>query len=318
MLGSRQLLSVAGSRDERIATIAGCQRGYVSRRQLLAAGISSNEIARAMAGGRLRPVHRGVYAVGHEAPVPLGPETAALLALRDGAALSHRTAAALWDLWRYDDADADADAVVEVTVPRSPAAASLRGVRVHRANHLTPADLRIRRGLPVTSPARALLDVAVGLTGRELELAFDRGIVDRVVTPAEIAELVARAGGHKGRGRLAELTATRRSVAVTRSEAEERLLALIRQAQLPLPAVNARVAGYEVDFWWRRERFVVEVDGFRFHSTRRAFEHDRRKDAALLAAGVDTMRVTWRQLAFEPYAVIARIAAALARWRGPG
>ena len=91
------------------------------------------------------------------------------------------------------------------------------------------------------------------------------------------------------------------------------MLALIRSAQLPGPAVNCRVHGYEVDFYWAREHFVLEVDGFRFHSTRRAFEHDRRKDADLRAAGVETMRVTWRQMGRKPFAIVARMARAMTR-----
>ena len=87
---------------------------------------------------------------------------------------------------------------------------------------------------------------------------------------------------------------------------------LIRAAELPPPEVNARVGGFEVDFLWREQRLVVEVDGFRYHSSRAAFERDRRRDAALAAAGYRVIRVTWRQLVEGPEAVVARIAAALA------
>ncbi len=150
------------------------------------------------------------------------------------------------------------------------------------------------------------------MSDRQLELAFDRGIVDRVLRATEVRELLSRTPGHHGHGRLAALADRRTNGSLTRSEAEEALLALIRAAQLPEPGINARLHGYEVDFHWRADRFVLEMDGFRFHSTRRAFEHDRRKDAALRAAGLATMRVTWRQLESEPYAVVARVAQALA------
>jgi very-short-patch-repair endonuclease len=148
---------------------------------------------------------------------------------------------------------------------------------------------------------------------RHYELAFDRAIVNRVVRSSEIKELLGRAGGHKGRARLATLAAAENGTTITRSQAEERVLALIRSAQLPDPAVNRRVHGYEVDFYWADEQFVLEVDGFRFHSTRRAFEHDRRKDTDLRAAGLETMRVTWRQVEHEPFALVARMARAIAR-----
>jgi very-short-patch-repair endonuclease len=98
---------------------------------------------------------------------------------------------------------------------------------------------------------------------------------------------------------------------MTRSEAEERVLALIRAARLPEPVVNARLAGYEIDFFWPSERFALEVDGFRFHSARGAFERDRRKDNDLRRAKVTTMRTTWWQVAEESYALIADIARGL-------
>jgi very-short-patch-repair endonuclease len=100
--------------------------------------------------------------------------------------------------------------------------------------------------------------------------------------------------------------------AFTRSEAERRLLALIRAAGLPPPRTNVHVGPYEVDFLWPAHRLVVEVDGFAFHSSRAAFERDRRRDADLQARGLRVTRVTWRQLEREPHAVVARLAAALA------
>jgi very-short-patch-repair endonuclease len=99
--------------------------------------------------------------------------------------------------------------------------------------------------------------------------------------------------------------------AFTRSEAEERLLALVRAARLPHPELNVRVSGHEVDFLWRDARLVVEVDGFANHRTRAAFEHDRLRDAQLQGAGLTVMRVTWRQIVAEPEALLARLALAL-------
>jgi very-short-patch-repair endonuclease len=100
---------------------------------------------------------------------------------------------------------------------------------------------------------------------------------------------------------------------VTRSEAERRLLALVREADLPQPQTNARLHGYEVDAYWPAHGLVVEVDGYRYHSSRPAFERDRAKAAKLVAAGLTVMRLTWLQMTHEPYAVIARLAQALAR-----
>jgi very-short-patch-repair endonuclease len=100
--------------------------------------------------------------------------------------------------------------------------------------------------------------------------------------------------------------------ALTRSEAEARLLSLIRTARLPAPSTNARLHGLEVDFLWPEQRLVVEVDGFTFHGDRAAFERDRERDATLVASGFRVIRVTWRQLVDQPLVVVARIASALA------
>jgi very-short-patch-repair endonuclease len=114
-------------------------------------------------------------------------------------------------------------------------------------------------------------------------------------------------------GTSALLRALAREPRLTRSQAERRLLALVRRAGLPLPETNVRVLGHEVDGLWRDERLIVEVDGFDAHGTRAAFERDRRRDAELVAPGYRVIRVTWRQLCDEPEQLIARLAAALAR-----
>ncbi|MGA9860413.1 MAG: DUF559 domain-containing protein, partial [Solirubrobacteraceae bacterium] len=199
---------------------------------------------------------------------------------------------------------------IDLVVPRDTRL-KLPGVHVRFSRTLTPADLRTRRGLPLTSPARTLLDLAEVVTERQLELALDRALVERTLRRAELGELLARTHSRRGTAALAALLEREGPTTVTRSEAEERLLALIRGAQLPEPAMNVRLHGYEVDFYWAAQKVVVEVDGFQFHSTRRRIERDHRKDATLQAAGITTIRVTWRQLRDEPYAVVARIAQAL-------
>jgi very-short-patch-repair endonuclease len=311
VLGARNAITVCGSRDERISRIAEAQRGRVSTAQLYAAGISSGAISRRLASSRLIRLHRGVFAVGHMARTPLGDETAALLAVGTSAVLSDRSAAELLGLIEHT---ASAPVHVALTAKRR---VSLDGVAIHRTALLGPRDIRTRLGLPVMSPARALLDLAAGAaTDRQLELAFDRGIVERVLRAADVAELLSRAGGHRGRGRLAAvLTRQTSGTTMTRSEAEERVLDLIRAARLPRPLVNARVGGYEVDFFWPEHQLVLEVDGFRFHASRGAFERDRRKDADLRRAQIAVARITWRMIE-EPYALVADIARELSRAEG--
>jgi very-short-patch-repair endonuclease len=309
VLGVRQEVPVAGPLQLRIAQIARLQRGYVARRQLLVAGVASSTIAWLVERQRLFEARRCVYIVGHDATPALGDETSALLALREGAALSHETAAALWGL-------ASATPSIHVVIRGGPGT-SPRGVTVHRSRCLKATDIGVRHRLPVTSVARTLLDYADGHTERQVELAFDHAKVDRVLRRHELDGLLRRTSGRRGAPLLRDLLDAQGTTTVTRSEAEERLLTLIRAAQLPAPRINARLLGYEVDFYWPEQRFVVEVDGYRFHSGSRAFEHDRRKDSALVTAGIATIRVTWRQLEREPYAVVARIAQGISRLAQP-
>ena len=309
VLGVCPEMTVAGSRDARIAQVAARQRGRIARSQLRAIGVASSAISWLTTHDRLFPLHRGVFAFGHRAPIELGDETAALLAAGDNAVLSSLSAAVLWGLLPPTSGDGR----IHVTLPgrRGPA---LPGVDIHRTRALTSADVRIRQELPILSPARALLEIAELVTARQFELACDRAMVDRIVTPGQIAELLARTRGRRGGALLAAMLARLSGgPTLTRSEAEELLLRLVRLAMLPDPRVNSRVHGYEIDFYWPQERVAVEVDGYRFHSSRRAFEHDRRKDAALQAAGIIVLRVTWRQLQDEPFAVVALLARLLAR-----
>jgi very-short-patch-repair endonuclease len=185
------------------------------------------------------------------------------------------------------------------------------GCVIHRARNLQPQDIRIRKGLPVTSPARTLLDEADELTDRQLELAFDRGLVARIVRTDDIAELLGRTRGRAGATRLAALLERQHGTTLTRSQAEEVFLDMVRKAQLPPPRVNARVAGYEVDFLWPEQKVIVEVDGYRFHSTYRAFTHDHVKAARLRAAGYMVLQVSFDQLERTALAVIADVTRAL-------
>jgi very-short-patch-repair endonuclease len=126
-----------------------------------------------------------------------------------------------------------------------------------------------------------------------------------------LADAMERAPGRTGIARLRATLDDESGRVPTRSEAERLLLAMVEDAQLPLPAVNVPLEGYEVDFFWRVEKLVVEVDGHGFHGHRAAFERDRRRDQRLVAAGYRVIRVTWRQLVGEPLALISRIAQAL-------
>jgi very-short-patch-repair endonuclease len=300
-----EFFPVSGTRDQKIAAIAARQRGRVARQQLICAGIASSTVDRLLKSGFLHRLHQGVYAVGHLAPVELGRETAALLAARPGAVLSHLTAASLWNLRPQRS-----DGPVELTVWSVPTGRRA-GIVVHRTSHLPSQDVRIFCGLPITSPARALADIAASLTTRELERALDEGLVRRIVRLGEVAEVVERLPNRPGMRALRNLLDHRRTTTLTRSQAEERFLELVRAAQLPVPEVNVPLHGFTVDFLWREQGVVVEVDGYRFHSTRSAFERDHRKTAVLGAAGLEVQRITWDQMDEESFAIVARLAKGL-------
>ncbi len=306
VLGVCANLRVSGSRDQKAAAIARAQYGRVSRRQLHAAGLSNDVITRQIRQGRLHPLAGGVFAVGHPGATELGDEAAALLAVGFDAAVSHLSAAMMWDMI----APAATDGLIHVLAPVG-SRSSFKGVRVHRTRWLTPADIVMQRGLPVTSPARTTLEIAELVSARQLELAVDRALVARIIRRQNVAELVKRTTGRAAGPRIRDLMQREHGSTITRSEAEELLLSLLRRARLPMPEVNARIQGFEVDFLWRAQRLVVEIDGFRFHSTRRAFEHDHRKDAALRAARLEVLRYSYSQLQTEALAIVAAVATEL-------
>jgi very-short-patch-repair endonuclease/predicted transcriptional regulator of viral defense system len=282
--------------------LASRQHGIVSARQLDAVGLGRHAIAHRVAAGWLRRRHHGVYLVG-PLETPLTDAMAAVLAYGAGALLSHGPAAVVWGL-RPEPAK-----TIHITVAGRDAR-SRDGICAHSVRQLHPRDAARRHGIPLTSAARTLLDLATQLNPRDLARAADEARVQRCVTDLSLEEQFQRYPHHRGTAALAKVIQT--EPAFTRSEAERRLLELIRAARLLEPKTNARVGGREVDFLWPEHGLVVEVDGYAFHSSRRAFERDRRRDAELTRAGIAVVRVTWRQIANEPEAVVATLAAALA------
>ena len=278
--------------------IAARQRGVVARQQLREAGLSARAIEYRLETGRLHPIYRGVYAVGHPHLPYLARETAALLACGARAVLSHRTAAAVWQLTER------LARTVEVTVAGG-AQRSRSGITVHRTVELPRGQIRIREGLAVTDPDRTLLDLATVVSRREVTAAFDAARARKLLREQHLLALIARFPTRRGTRTLRALLAT---PGFSRSQAERVLRRLIARANLPRPLRNARIAGHEVDFHWPDCGLVVEVDGYEFHSDREAFETDRRRDGDLLAAGYRVIRITWRQLTNEPEAVVARLA----------
>ena len=290
-----------------IMKLAARQHGAVSRTQLVRAGVSASLVDHRLRSGRLQRLHRGVYRVGPVAADRV-VEMAAVLACGDHSAVSHWSAAGLWEVLPRQTHAAGVDVIVtRGRAGRRP------GIRVHRIGTVRADELTVRDGIPITTAARTCYDLA-GVAGRrEIERALAESFARRIVRRSELLALVRHHAAGPGAGRLRRLLEGDTRLLRTRSEAEERFLALARKAGLPDPAANVEVAGLEVDFFWRSERLVVEVDGRAFHIAGPRFEGDRRRDAILVAAGLRVMRVTWNQIVSEPEAMLVRLAQALAR-----
>jgi very-short-patch-repair endonuclease len=297
-----------GGGDRALAWVAARQLTVITTSQLHAAGLSRDAIATRRARGLLRRRHRGVYFVGAGPAPPGAIELAALFACGPSSVISHRSAAALWGLTA---ADADVEAVA-VTVVK-PACRPRNGLHVHRTQHLHPRDRTTHHGIRVTAPSRTLIDFAGQATADELESAVSEAFALRLVTEPKLQAAMARTPRRAGVAALRTLLGATGGPVVTRSRAE-RLRRLIKAARLPQPLFNAPLHGYTADVLWPDRRLVVEFDGYDFHGHRLAFERDRRRDAALVAAGYRVIRVTWHQLTKEPFAVVATIARALGAW----
>ncbi|HVF79925.1 MAG TPA: DUF559 domain-containing protein [Solirubrobacteraceae bacterium] len=225
---------------------------------------------------------------------------AAVLACSPEALATHHAAIALYGIRPLADGPVDVTTIGRHVAPR--------GVRPHTTRVLYPADWRTLRGIPVTSPARALLEVASELTPRELANAVEHAQVDRLVTKAQILAAIERSPRRPG---AAALRALAEEPAFTRSRAERKLVALVRAARLPEPVFNVKVEGWEVDAFWEREHVILEFDSYGFHATRAAFERDRRKTSDLTRGRHLVLRSTWTELTKQSHALVARVAEAL-------
>jgi very-short-patch-repair endonuclease len=269
--------------DQRVAQLATRQHGIVSTSDLLNAGFSDSGIGRRVAAGSLHRLHRGVYAVGHTSITAEGHWLAAVIACGKGAVLSHRSAAALWGLIPVPSGS------IDVTVPTSGGRRRRERIRIHRSRCLIASDVTQHRRIPVTTPARTLSD---------LRRVFSPAGLQQAIRAAESLRLDAGDQGHEPDG--------------TRSELERRFLALCRRHRLARPLVNQTVGPYEVDFLWPGPGVIVEVDGFRHHGSRSAFESDRARDVELRLMGYEVLRYTYRQVKNGQKTIAASLRALLA------
>lgn len=291
--------------DIRVARLAAEEWGVLSLDELRACGLSRDAVSFRARAGRLHRLHQGVYAVGHP-NVPLERRfLAAVKSCGRGAVLGHQPAGVLWGYFPWTER------LLDVTLP-TLSARTHPGIRIHRSRTLRLADVTRHRGIPVTSPARTLLDLAAVLPYDGARRAVRQAQSLHLVNVRQLAKLLARDRGCRGTAALARIIAA--GPAPTRTELEDLVLDLLLRGGFAHPDVNVplRLAGRRVvpDFRWPTQRLVIEADSRTWHDNAIAREDDARRQALLESQGERVLRVTWRQALMRPAETLARVAAA--------
>jgi very-short-patch-repair endonuclease len=281
------------------------QHGVVARAQLLELGLSSKAIEHRISTGRLHRVWRGVYAIGRPRLTMHGRWMAAVLSCGPDAALSHESAAALWDIRPRTGQK------IHVSVPAGVTRRRPRIV-VHRRTRLGAGDVKRRHAIPVTAPICTLIDIATRVDRDQLEAAINEADKRDLTDPEQLRASLDEQSSRPGIRALRE-TLDRRTFALTDSQLERRFLPLARRAGLPLPQTGHRLNGFKVDFYWPELGLVVETDGLRYHRTPAQQTRDRVRDHAHAAAGLTPLRFTRAQIVFEPDHVRSTLAAVARR-----
>jgi very-short-patch-repair endonuclease/predicted transcriptional regulator of viral defense system len=287
--------------DFAIGRLAGRQHAVFALRQLVALGLSSRGVRKRTSAGRLYRIYTAVYSlVPRQLLTREGHWMAAVLACREGAVLSHRTAADLLGLRPTNRAR------IEVTVPaRSRSGPS--GIDVHRSLTLSPDDVTTERGIPCTTIPRTHLDLAAVGSRRVVEKALDQAEAMGVFDLIALNDQLARNPHHPGAPRLRSVLEEHYVGSTpTESELEEAFLALTRRLGLPDPELQRWIdlgdglPMIRADFVWYEQRVIVETDGVRVHGTHQARERDPLRDQRALVAGWRPVRTTWRQFMRRP------------------
>ncbi|HYU60542.1 MAG TPA: type IV toxin-antitoxin system AbiEi family antitoxin domain-containing protein [Solirubrobacterales bacterium] len=275
--------------EEVLQRIASAQHGLVTRAQLLAAGVSRAEIARRLQKGLLIRVYPGVYRVGHQAPSLESTYLGAVLACGNRALLCGRAAAFLLALVKRKPR------VPEVLTPTQRRVAGIRTQRSRRGDHRDATEFR---GVPVTTVPRTLVDLAAVLPPDELARAcHEAGVLYRT-TPAQVEAVLARRPNSPGSAKLRRVL--RGEARVVLSKLEKRFLELVREAGLALPQTNRPAGGRRVDCRWPERRLTIELDGYRYHHSRHAWEQDRRREREARARGDEFRRYTYGDVFEDP------------------
>jgi len=280
--------------------IGGRQHGVVTRAQLLAAGISAAAIQRRVRKGALLVQYAGVYRVGHRAPSLEASYLAAVYACGDGALLCGRAAAYLYALVK--------GAAPEPEV-MSPTERRIEGVRTRRCRHIDAYDKTTFRGIPVTTVPRTLVALAAVLELDALARAcHEAGVLYRT-TPAQVAAVLERWPNSRGAATLRRVL--HGDAHVTLSKLERGFLELLREHRLELPQTNRVAGGRRVDCRWRARRLTIELDSYRFHSSRHAWEQDRRREREARARGDEFRRYTYGDVMEHPRLMLQELHALL-------
>jgi hypothetical protein len=275
---------------------------------LLALGFSAEAIDHRMEKGRLHPVARGVYAVGWPATTREQRWMAAVLACGDRAVLSHRSAAALWEIGK------ERHGRIDVTLRRR-GKRSRPGLRVRTRPALPDGDVTVYRGIPVTTPVRTLVDMASEVGWSTIERAVNDADKRDLVDPETLRDALDGYRGVPG-VRLLRSVLDKHTFRLSDSDLELLFRPLAQRAGFPPPLSKQMVNGYEVDFHWPELGLVVETDGLKYHRTASSQSRDRRRDQTHTAAGLTTLRFSHYQVKHEP-AYVRSVLAKVARHLTP-
>jgi hypothetical protein len=294
------------ARSAQAWALATKQHGVLARRDLLALGFTSKGIRHRIEAGRLHPVHRGVYAVGRRHLTREGRWMAAVLACGPDAALSHRSAAALSGI-----GDEHPD-YIEISVGRR-CRHRRSGLRVQSRPAMSAGDVTTRMNIPLTRPARTLVDLATAVGPKTLERAVNEADKRDLIDPESLRTALDSYAGQPGVRPLRALL-DRQTFRLSDTELEVLFRPIAATAGLPTPLTKEMVNGFEVDFYWPDLGLVVETDGWRYHRTASAQTRDALRDQTHTASGLTPLRFSHYQVKHEPQHVrdvLARTAANL-------
>jgi hypothetical protein len=282
--------------ERRIAALASRSHGVVTREALLSAGITLAEIRHRLRTGALIREHSGVYRVGHRALSVEADYLAAVLACGSGALLRGCAAGFLFGLLKGSQPPAEV-----LTLKRHKPSA----VRTRRTRSIHPGDATEYRGIPITTVPRTMVDLAAELSQGDLGRVVHEAGIRFGVTPDGVEAVLARRPNSPGTAKLRQVLWG--DAPLTLSRLEDRFLELLKEERLPLPEMNRPAGSHRVDCRWPKHRLTVELDGYRYHSSRHAWERDRRREREARARDDEFRRYTYGDVFEEPKLMLAEL-----------